>query len=249
MQNVLIYRRFSAMKTPAGSVAWVVQEEWHIFAASNPQSVVMRKGFSAMTDNWRMRTRAYLSSVLLRGFDRPVVLPRSWKSGLLARMNGTQSHPVAKHHDSGLLAIGILKVLEAALSVAVGLGVLHLLNKDLNDELTNLVRYLHLNEDGRLVSLAFDKLDLIDNHRLKQIGASAFAYGALKLVEGVGLVREKVWAEYLTVIASLIFLPWELYELARHPNIWRLGILIANLLIVAYLLWTLSRMRRRKQQD
>ena len=164
-------------------------------------------------------------------------------------MNGTQSHPVAKHHDSGLLAIGILKVLEAALSVAVGLGVLHLLNKDLNDELTNLVRYLHLNEDGRLVSLAFDKLDLIDNHRLKQIGASAFAYGALKLVEGVGLVREKVWAEYLTVIASLVFLPWEIYELTRHPNIWRLGILIANLLIVAYLLWTLSRMRRRKQQD
>jgi len=51
------------------------------------------------------------------------------------------------------------------------------------------------------------------------------------------------------VIASLVFLPWEIYELTRHPNIWRLGILIANLLIVAYLLWVLSRMRRRKQQD
>ncbi len=164
-------------------------------------------------------------------------------------MNAAQSNPSKKHHDSGLLLIGIIRVLEAALSVAVGLGVLHFLNKDLNDELTSLVHYLHLNEDGHLVSVLFDKIDLIDNHRLKQIGASAFAYGALKLIEGVGLVKEQVWAEYLTVIASLIFLPWEIYELLRHPNIWRLGILLGNLLIVAYLLWTLARMRRRKQQD
>lgn len=166
-------------------------------------------------------------------------------------MNVTQPSPAIhqRPRDSGLLLIGAIKVLEAALSVAVGLGVLHFLNKDLNDELTNLVHHLHLNEDGRLVSILFDKIDLIDNHRLKQIGASAFAYAALKLVEGVGLVRQKVWAEYLTVIASLMFLPWEIYELVRHPNIWRLSILLGNLLIVAYLLWTLSRLRRRKEQE
>lgn len=152
-----------------------------------------------------------------------------------------------RHHDSGLLVIGVIRFIEGVLSFGAGFAVLHLLHKDLGDMLMNFVHAHHLDEDGRLVSMAMEKIDLIDDHRLKQIGASAFAYGALKLVEGVGLLKEKVWAEYLTLGASLVFLPWEVFEIFEHPNIWRFGILAGNLLIVAYLLWILGRMRRSKQ--
>jgi len=41
------------------------------------------------------------------------------------------------------------------------------------------------------------------------------------------------------------FLPWELYELARHPNWFRLSLLVINLVVLGYLVWLL----RRKKTD
>ena len=73
---------------------------------------------------------------------------------------------------------------------------------------------------------------------------ATFAYSALALTEGVGLMREKVWAEYLTLSLTVMFLPWELFELARDPNWIRLALLLANLAVLAYLMWLL---RRKKQ--
>jgi uncharacterized membrane protein (DUF2068 family) len=37
----------------------------------------------------------------------------------------------------------------------------------------------------------------------------------LELVEGVGLWLDPLWAEYLTVIATSLLIPVELYELER----------------------------------
>ena len=81
-------------------------------------------------------------------------------------------------------------------------------------------------------------------HRLKQIGIFTFFYAGLRVTEGVGLVLEKVWAEYLTVGVTISFLPWEVYEIVRHLDWLRVGLLITNLIVLAYLLWWLKRNRR-----
>jgi len=60
----------------------------------------------------------------------------------------------------------------------------------------------------------------------------------------VGLFLEKVWAEYLTLSLTVMFLPWELYELLRRPDWIRLGLLLINLLVLAYLLWILDRKKK-----
>jgi uncharacterized membrane protein (DUF2068 family) len=56
-------------------------------------------------------------------------------------------------------------------------------------------------------------------------------------------VMEKVWAEYLTVWVTVSFLPWEVYEIVRKPALMRVGLLVTNLLVVAYLAWQLRRRR------
>jgi uncharacterized membrane protein (DUF2068 family) len=58
-------------------------------------------------------------------------------------------------------------------------------------------------------------------------------------VEGTGLLLRKRWAEYLTVIATGSFVPMEIYEIFRHCTISRIGLLIANLAILAYLTWVI----------
>ena len=149
-------------------------------------------------------------------------------------------HP-AGVHDRGLLLIGIFKLAKAIFFFCIGAGAVHLLHKDVGDEVTRLALRLRFDPESRLVALLLQKADLIDAHRLRQISVGTFGYSALALTEGIGLLLEKVWAEYLTLILTVSFLPWELFELVRRPDWFRLSLLIINLAVLAYLVWLLRR--------
>ena len=151
---------------------------------------------------------------------------------------------VSRHgRDRGLLLIGLFKLGKSLLFFCLGFGAIHLVHKDLGDEVMRLATALKFDPERRFVSLLLDKVDLIDTHRLREISLATFGYSALALTEGVGLLLEKVWAEYLTLILTVSFLPWELYELARRPSWFRLSLLLINLAVLAYLIWLLRRKR------
>ena len=151
-------------------------------------------------------------------------------------------------HRGGLLAIGVFKLSKSIFFFCVGIGALHLVHKDLGNEIMRLAQELRfVDPESRLVLLLMKKADLIDAARLREIGLGTFAYSALALVEGIGLMLEKVWAEYLTLGLTIAFLPWELFELARQPNLFRLGLLLTNLVVLAYLVWFLR--KKRKSQS
>ena len=76
--------------------------------------------------------------------------------------------------------------------------------------------------------------------RLRLIGGGAFLYAAPFLTEGIGLWRQRRWAEYLTVIATASFIPFEVFELARRLTYPRAAALIINICVVAYLIWRLK---------
>jgi uncharacterized membrane protein (DUF2068 family) len=147
-------------------------------------------------------------------------------------------------HDRGLLLIGLFKLGKAILFFCIGAGAIHLLHKDLGDEVMWLAGKLKFDPESRFVSLLLGKVDLIDAHRLRQISFATFGYSALALTEGCGLLMEKVWAEYLTLVLTISFLPWELYELARKPDWFRLSLLLINLAVLWYLIWLLRRKKK-----
>jgi uncharacterized membrane protein (DUF2068 family) len=64
------------------------------------------------------------------------------------------------------------------------------------------------------------------------------AYGALQLLEGVGLWMLKRWGEYVAVIGTSLFIPLEVHELLDRVTVLRLLALVVNLFAVGYLLWT-----------
>jgi len=74
----------------------------------------------------------------------------------------------------------------------------------------------------------------------------ALGYGALELVEGTGLWLDQLWAEYLTVIATSLLLPFEVYELVRRPSVWKAGGIVVNVAIVVYLAYLLRRRVRER---
>ena len=147
----------------------------------------------------------------------------------------------AHGHDRGLLLIGLFKLAKSALFFCLGIGAIHLLHKDIGDEVLRLAAALKFDPESRFVSLVLDKVDLIDAHRLREISLATFGYSAVALTEGLGLLLEKVWAEYLTLILTVSFLPWELYELVRRPSGFRVSLLLINLAVLWYLVWLLRR--------
>ena len=160
----------------------------------------------------------------------------------------TDLQDAASVHDNGLLLIGIFKLAKSLFFFCIGIGAIHLLHKDLSDEVMRLATALRFDPESRVVGLVMDKVDLIDAQRLREIGFATFAYSALALTEGIGLLLAKVWAEYLTLILTISFLPWELYELIRRPTGIRAGLLVINLLVLWYLVWLLKRKRMSAEQ-
>jgi len=144
-------------------------------------------------------------------------------------------------HDRGLLAIAAFKLVKSVFFFCVGMGALHFVGKDMGDEALKFAHILHQDPEHKFVALILKKIDLIDNHRLRQIGFGTFAYSALALTEGIGLLLERTWAEYLTLILTVSFVPWEMYELVKHATWIRAGLFAINLAVLGYLVWLLRR--------
>src|SRR3954471_14913951 len=60
-------------------------------------------------------------------------------------------------------------------------------------------------------------------------------YALLQLAEGVGLWSLKRWGEYVAVVGTSLFLPFEIYELTKHVTYVKLAAFVINLALVAYL--------------
>jgi uncharacterized membrane protein (DUF2068 family) len=179
----------------------------------------------------------------LRGMNREHQVADAQHKERAAALQTTDSKQQtrAHAHDRGLLLIGLFKLGKSLFFFCLGMGALHFLHKDLGDEVLRLATALKFDPESRFVSVMLDKVDLIDAHRLRQISLATFGYSGLALTEGVGLMLEKVWAEYLTLILTISFLPWEMYELIRRPDWFRLGLLLINLAVLGYIVWLLQR--------
>lgn len=138
-------------------------------------------------------------------------------------------------HNRWLILIAIFKLAQAVLFIAVGVGVLRLLHKDIGDALENLVSHLRFNPESRLVNFILEKAASVDDKMLRRISAVFFLYAAVDLVEGTGLYLEKVWAEFVTLAITASFLPWEIYEMFRKLTWPRVSLLAINALVLVYL--------------
>jgi uncharacterized membrane protein (DUF2068 family) len=68
------------------------------------------------------------------------------------------------------------------------------------------------------------------------VASAATAYAVLEGLEAVGLWLQKRWAEYLTFVATIVFLPYEVWELSKSVSPLKLIALVINLAIAVYLL-------------
>ena len=137
---------------------------------------------------------------------------------------------------------------EGVLFVSMGFGVIRLLHKDIADVLLRAVTALRFDPENRFINVLLEKSALLSPERLKEISFAIFLYAALDIIEGTGLVLEKVWAEYFTLILTGSFLPWEIYEIIRHVTVLKVVLTLLNLIVFIYLANVVNEKVRLRQQ-
>ena len=159
----------------------------------------------------------------------------------------TGERTIHPHHDRWLVLIGTIKLLKGLLFVSLGFGILKLVHRDVAEVLLQMAQALRIDPEHHLVNLLLDKADLLTPHRIRLIGLGVFLYALLDFIEGTGLVLEKAWAEYFTIILTASFLPWELFEIMRHFTWIKVAITVGNAVVLLYLLHV-QRVRMRRTQ-
>lgn len=138
-------------------------------------------------------------------------------------------------HSFFLKIIIAEKLLLGLLFAAISLGMFSLLNKDMEVFSDRLNFFLNLDLEKAYIQEFVDWLTNIKGGTIIGISTGMFILSSLNLVEAYGLHMRRRWAEWLTVIATSLFIPLELYEVVQKQTLLRIGALVINVAIVYYL--------------
>jgi uncharacterized membrane protein (DUF2068 family) len=158
----------------------------------------------------------------------PPYFARLWAE--LGRMGG--------EHDAFIKVIIVERIVKATVLIALAIGLLVAGRSGL---LTMWSEYaedqLNLNAGSNvIVQLLLKVLVVVGNfNHITLLATGAIAYALLEGTEGVGLAMRRRWAEYLTVIATGILIPYEAYEVIHRATLFKVGALLLNLAVVGYL--------------
>jgi uncharacterized membrane protein (DUF2068 family) len=159
---------------------------------------------------------------------RPHYLRRFWAE--LGQIGG--------EHDAFIKVIIVERIVKAIVLIALAIGLLVAGEKGLLATWASYAQdQLNLDaDDGVIAQLLLRLLLLIGtfNH-VTVLAIGAIVYALLEGTEGVGLAMRRRWAEYLTVIATGILIPYEAYEVIHHLTLFKVGALLLNLAVVGYL--------------
>ena len=148
----------------------------------------------------------------------------------LGRMGG--------EHDAFIKVIIFERIVKAAVLIALAIGLLVAGRTGL---LTSWADYAHnqLNlaaGSSLIVYLLLKVVIYIGNFsHTTLLAIGAIVYALLEGTEGVGLAMRRRWAEYLTVIATGLLIPFEAYEVIHKVTLFKVGALLLNVAVVGYL--------------
>jgi uncharacterized membrane protein (DUF2068 family) len=143
-----------------------------------------------------------------------------------------------------VVLIGVFRLTKAAILVVVGVGALLGVKWPVIVALASAAEKSGFFWARALIARAIERVFSLDAREMHEIGLASLAYAALFTIEGTGLVLRKRWAEWLTIVVTSSFVPFEVYELVHQASVGKAVAVLLNLAIVAYLV---VRVRQRGQ--
>jgi len=143
--------------------------------------------------------------------------------------------------DVVIRLIALFKLVKAAALVAVGLGALSMRHAESGSVVRRWLDALAVDPHGKYLTEALARITSLHARQLRELGVACLLYAVVFVIEGIGLLGRRVWAEVMTVIVTTSFIPLELYELAIHLTGAKVAVIVFNIAVVLYLLRRLKR--------
>jgi uncharacterized membrane protein (DUF2068 family) len=131
--------------------------------------------------------------------------------------------------------IVLYKTLMGITETVISVSFFKLFGRNLDAECKGFARAIHLDTENRIIASAIKRLGMIGNDTLIVITLILLLFGVLNLIEAWGLHRRRMWGEWLTVIATSLLIPFEIYEIFIGVTAFKVFILVMNVIIVYYL--------------
>jgi uncharacterized membrane protein (DUF2068 family) len=136
----------------------------------------------------------------------------------------------------GLRIIAAVKLFKGVLLLGIGLGLFALVNSDLDEIAQKLTDRLNIDPENHYARVFLENAANIQPHTLRHFGFWSLIYSAILLTEGTGLWLNLRWAKYMVIISTGAFVPEEIYLCLHKFNGFKLGVLILNIAILAYII-------------
>lgn len=147
--------------------------------------------------------------------------------------------------DGLIRAVAVFKFLKAATLIVTGVGILKMMHMDVGNKVFHWVAMLGLDPGRPFVNHVIEKATNLSPKRIEELGIVSLLYAGLFLTEGIGLWLLKRWGEWFTVIITSSLVPFEVYEIFRHPSAIKIAVLAINVAIVVYLIYRIRTDARR----
>lgn len=132
-------------------------------------------------------------------------------------------------------------------AVLVGISLIGLIHRDVGAELASFLDWLHIAPEKHVAILLLQFADKITPERVKVVIAIAIGYSIVRFVEAYGLWNARVWAEWFGILGGIAYLPPEIIEIIRKPNLIHWTILVVNVAIVVYLAYVRIQARQERR--
>jgi len=142
-------------------------------------------------------------------------------------------------HRAGLRTVAFVEALKGVLALLVALAFIHMIRRDVDfgDIAERTLLFLHIGLHHHLAQEFLDAAGKLSDTRVATVLGLAVAYASLRFVEGYGLWKQRVWAEWLAIVSGCLYIPFEVDRLVRHPNAFHWIVLVINILVVLYIAW------------
>ncbi|MDE2058941.1 MAG: DUF2127 domain-containing protein [candidate division NC10 bacterium] len=130
----------------------------------------------------------------------------------------------------------VLKALGGVVFLLIGLGIFALVNKDISDLAGEVADSLGIDPENHYLLGLLEWLTGISPKQIVAIGLVTILYSALLLSMAWGLHLGRVWADWLTISGTGLFIPFELYEVVWSLRFTYSVAVAINVFIVWYLI-------------
>lgn len=148
------------------------------------------------------------------------------------------------HSTKGERLVAVFEAAKGLIVLLVGFGLLAVVHQDVQSVAEEFVRTFHLNPAKRYPRIFLEAAERYSDIRLWLLAALALGYAALRLAEAYGLWFGRRWAEWFAVLTGGFYILLEIDAVWNRVSWVRVGALVLNVAIVAYLGRALWRRRR-----